>query len=205
MAVSACGSSQTQASSEPKGNFQIAVDKASFPASQTLSQHSHLVITVRNSGTKTIPDVAVTICNVSCAYPAPKGEGSSATAFGANINQPYLANPSRPLWVVDQGPGACGYSCQGGGAGAGVTAYSNTWALGKLAAGHTVRFDWAVTAVQAGRHKVAWEVAAGLNGKAKAVVNGGGMPHGTFSVNVSQKPAETYVNNDGQIVTQTQP
>lgn len=205
LAVSACGSSQNQASSEPKGNFQVAVDSASFPAAQTLAQHSHLVITVRNAGTKAIPDVAVTICNVSCAYPAPKGEGTSAQAFGADVTQPYLANPSRPLWVVDRAPGTCGYSCQDGGAGAGVTAYANTWALGRLPAGRTIRFDWAVTAVQAGRHKVAWEVAAGLNGKAKAVTNGGGLPHGTFSVDVANKPAETYVNNNGQIVTQTQP
>ena len=121
-----------------------------------------------------------------------------------------MANPSRPIWVVDQGPGACGYSCQngglggGGGQGGGVTAYSNTWALGRLAPGQTVRFDWAVTAVSAGRHTVAWEVAAGLNGKARAVnSDGGSAPHGTFAVDVSSAPPQTYVNNNGQIETTT--
>lgn len=205
LAVSACGGGQTQASAEPKGNFQVAVDGASFPASQTLAQHTHLVITVRNSGNRPIPDVAVTICNVTCAYPAPKGQGTSSQAFAANITQSYLANPSRPLWVVDRAPGRCTYSCQNGGAGAGVTAYSNTWALGRLAAGKTVRFDWAVTAVKAGHHTLAWEVAAGLAGKARAVGSGGATPHGSFTVDVANKPAQTYVNNDGQIVTQTQP
>ena len=63
------------------------------------------MIAVRNSGDKAIPDVAVTICNVTCAYPAPKGEGTSSQAFAADINQTYLANPSRPLWIVDRGPG----------------------------------------------------------------------------------------------------
>ena len=64
------------------------------------------------------------------------------------------------------------------------------------------QIDWALTAVKAGRHVVAWEVAAGLNGKAKAVVAGrGGLPHGTFTVHVGSQPPQSYVNNNGQIVT----
>ena len=199
--VAACGGGQTQASNEPKGKFPVAVDTASFPPAQKLAQKTHLVIAVRNTGHKPIPDVAVTICNVTCAYPAPKGEGTSAAAFGANISQPYVANPSRPVWIVDAAPGACRYSCQNGGPGAAVTAYANTWALGRLAPGHTARFDWAVTAVKAGRHVVAWEVAAGLNGRARAVLAGGGPPHGTFTVHVGSQPPQSYVNNNGQIVT----
>jgi hypothetical protein len=201
LALSACGGGQNQAASEPSGNFAVKVPTARFPASQHLAQHTHLVITVHNAGSKTIPDVAVTICNVTCAYPAPKGQGSSSQAFAANINQSYLANPSRPLWIIDRGPGRCGYSCQNGGQGAAVTAYANTWALGRLAPGKTARFDWAVTAVQAGHHVVAWQVAAGLNGKAKAILTNGSAPHGTFAVKVKTAPAQSYVNNNGQIVT----
>ena len=202
IAVAGCGGGQNQAAGEPNGKFPVAVDAASFPASQKLARKTHLVISVRNAGAKAIPDVAVTICNVTCAYPAPKGEGTSAAAFGSNISQPYLANSSRPIWIVNAAPGPCGYSCRNGGAGAAVTAYSNTWALGRLAPGHTARFDWALTAVKAGRHVVAWEVAAGLNGKAKAVVAGrGGLPHGTFTVHVGSQPPQSYVNNNGQIVT----
>ena len=63
-------------------------------------------------------------------------------------------------------------TCSQGGSGGAVTAYSNTWALGALAPGKTATFVWRVTAVQPGVHTVAWEVAAGLNGKAKAVQNG---------------------------------
>jgi len=204
LALSACGSGSNQAAGEPKGHFPVQVTSASFPTAQKLSQHSNLVIAIRNSGTKTIPNVAVTICNVTCAYPAPKGEGTSAAAFGQNINQQYLANSSRPVWVVDAPPGPCTYSCKSGGQGGGVTAYANTWALGKLRPGRTATFTWAVTAVQAGRHVVAWEVSAGLAGNAKAVLaNGGGLPHGTFTVNVSSKPPQTYVNNSGQIETET--
>jgi hypothetical protein len=201
LAVSGCGGGQNQAASEPSGHFTVTVSAARFPASQRLAQHTHLVIAVHNAGDKAIPNVAVTICNVTCAYPAPKGEGSSSAAFGANIDQTYLANPSRPLWVVDRAPGLCGYSCQNGGQGAAVTAYANTWALGRLAPGKTARFDWAVTAVKAGKHVLAWQVAAGLNGKAKAVLSNGSAPHGTFAVNVGTAPAQSYVNNNGQVVT----
>jgi hypothetical protein len=200
LALSACGGGQSQAAHEPGGKFTVNVSTARFPASQQISQHTHLVIAVRNTSHGTIPDVAVTICNVTCAYPAPTGEGSSAQAFAANIDQPDTANPSRPNWIVDRGPGKCGYSCQNGGPGAGVTAYSNTWALGKLRPGHTARFDWAVTAVAPGRHTVAWQVAAGLNGKARAVLSDGSQPHGTFAVHISSAPPQTYVNNNGQIV-----
>lgn len=201
-AVSACGSGQRQDVSEPKGTFPVAVATASFPASQSISQHTDLVISVRNAGSEAIPDVAVTICNVTCYFRAPKGEGPSVAAFGADVNQQYLANQSRPVWVVERGPGPCLYACQNGGAGQGVTAYTNTWALGRLEPGHTARFDWALTAVQAGTHRVAWEVAAGLNGRARATTSGrGGLPHGSFTVNVTKAPPQTYVNNNGQIVT----
>jgi len=201
LALAACGSGARQDAHEPHGRFKVAVSTATFPASQTLSEHTHLVIAVHNAGPKTIPDVAVTICNVTCAYPAPKGEGTSAKAFAQDLNQQYLANPSRPIWIVDRGPGPCGYSCQNGGQGAGVTAYSNTWALGSLRPGKTVRFDWAVTAVSPGKHVVAWEVAAGLNGRAKAVLANGSRPHGTFAVDIGQAPQQSYVNNNGQIIS----
>jgi hypothetical protein len=201
LVIAGCGGGQNQAANEPSGKFPVTVGAASFPSSQRISQHTHLVIAVHNSGSKPIPNVAVTICNVTCAYPAPKGEGSSSAAFASDISQSYLANSSRPLWVIDRAPGACGYSCANGGQGAAVTAYANTWALGRLAPGHTARFDWAVTAVSAGKHVIAWEVAAGLNGNAKAVLRNGSAPHGTFSVNVSTAPAQSYVNNNGQIVT----
>jgi hypothetical protein len=200
LAVAACGSAQRQDAHEPKGRFKVVVGRASFPDSQTLSRHTHLVIDVRNTGTKTIPDLAVTICNVTCAYPAPKGEGSSSQAFAAATAGPQGLDPA-PTWVVDGGPGPCGYSCHGGGPSAYVTADSNTWASGMLKPGRSVRFDWAVTAVSPGKHVIAWEVAAGLNGDAKAVLDDGSPPHGTFAVDVSSAPAKSYVNNNGQIIT----
>ena len=200
-ALSACGSGARQDANEPSGNFAVAVPVAHFPASQRLAERTRLVIAVRNVSGKTIPNIAVTICNITCRYPAPPGAGTNAQAFAQDLDQPYLANPSRPIWIVDRPPGPCRYSCLSGGPGGAVTAYSNTWALGALASGATATFVWGVTAVKAGTHVVAWQVAAGLNGKAKAVLPGGGTPEGAFVVKVSSAPLQEYVTSSGKVVT----
>ena len=82
-----------------------------------------------------------------------------------------------------------------------MTVDANTWALGPLKPHQTATFTWAVTAVSTGHHVVAWEVSAGLGGKAKAVLSNGSIPNGTFPVTISTAPAQSYVNNAGQIVT----
>jgi hypothetical protein len=200
--LAGCGGGSRQDASEPSGNFPVQVTAASFPSAQRLSQHSRMLLVVRNTGNKAIPNLAVTVCNVTCATPAAVGQATGAAAFGEDITQSGVADPSRPVWIVDQPPGPCGYSCANGGPGAYVTAYTNTWALGgPLKPGATATFRWGVTAVQPGRHTVAWQVAAGLNGKAKAVLSGGGRPVGTFHVVISSKPAQAYVNDQGQVVT----
>jgi hypothetical protein len=205
--LGACGSGARQDANEPNGIFHVSVT-SSFPGSQRLAQASSLVISVRNTDTKTIPDVAVTICNVTCGYSKQdlaSGYGTSVEAFAEKINYPtgQLASDSRPVWIVDQAPNpnGCQYSCQQGGPGGAVTAYANTWALGALKPNQTATFDWKVTAVKSGTHIVAWQVAAGLNGKAKARTSTGAIPQGTFDVKIAQAPAQAYVNNNGQIVT----
>lgn len=222
-ALVGCGGARQDAK-EPTGSFPVQVTAASFPASQQLSEHTHLVITVRNAGTKAIPDLTVTICNVTCQYPAPPGEGTSVAPFAQCVGpagaqcletaqQEGEANISSPVWIVDRPPGKCqgpnGYSCEQGGAGADATADSNSWQRGSpLPPGATATFDWAVTAVAPGKFVVAWELAAGQYGKAKAVIASGTSPCGrtpcgTFPVTISHAPAQSYVNDAGQVV-QTQ-
>jgi hypothetical protein len=218
--LGACGGGAAQDAHEPSGNFNVEVQTATFPANQTLSEHARLVITVVNKDKHPIPDIAVTICNRTCKYPTPKdsGQGTQSQPFAERLNMPNLAYPSRPVWIVDRAPGPhssdrcpnqvdTGYSgnnyssCSGGPGGA-VTAYSNTWALGPLQPGQTAKFEWLVTAVKAGTHVVNYVVAAGLNGKAKAVTAGGQPPEGTFTVKIRGTPAQAYVNDRGQVVEQ---
>jgi hypothetical protein len=191
--LSACGGGARQDANEPSGHFPVQVVRATFPTSQQLAQNTHLVITVRNPGNSTIPNVAVTIINPAT--------GTAAQAFSTLLPpNPQLASRSRPVWIINKAPGPCLYSCRQGGPGGAVTAYSNTWALGELRPGGVARFDWAVTAVKSGTYTVQYRVAAGLNGKAKAVPARGLPLRGNFHVTIATKPRQAYVTNSGTIV-----
>jgi hypothetical protein len=204
LALCACGGAARQDANESHGHYAVEVPNATFPSSQSLAEQSNMVITVRNADKRTIPDVAVTITDANY--------GTTSQAFGERIDtgkpnpsQPVLADASRPVWIVDDGPGVhnCPASCQAagaGGVGGGVTAYSNTWALGALRPGHSATFKWTVTAVKPGKHVVHYRVAAGLNGNAVAELAGGQPPEGTFTVTIHTTPAQSYVNDAGQIV-----
>jgi hypothetical protein len=77
----------------------------------------------------------------------------------------------------------------------------NTWACGRLRRGDERTFVWKVTAVKAGPYKLSWRVAAGLNGKAKAVAAGGGAaPSGTFTGTVSDAAPKVRIADDGKTV-----
>ena len=47
---------------------------------------------------------------------------------------------------------------------------------------------------------VHYRIAAGLNGKAKAVYAGGRPLAGTFVVDIASAPEQAYVNDAGQVV-----
>ena len=213
LAVAACGSSGGSGSSASgsgrtgsvaSGRFPVSVTAARFPRRQHLAQPTELTIAVRNTGHRTLPDVAVTICERSCTPSDRTNQGTAAQAFGYDIHAaPDTADPSRPLWIVVRGPGACHAQCHvpGGDVGASVTANSNTWALGSLAPGATARFRWALTPVVPGRHVVAWEVAGDLTGRARAVSGRGGIPRGVFTVSIASAPARVRVTPSGRVVT----
>ncbi|MEJ7785388.1 MAG: hypothetical protein WKF96_11330 [Solirubrobacteraceae bacterium] len=164
--VAGCGGGTRQDAEEPSGTFEVEVVSAKFPEQQKLARQERLVLEVRNADTKTIPNVAVTI----------------NPGFAVRSNRPDLADPNRPVWIVDDGP-------LGGG-----TAYTSTWALGALKAGESRRFVWKVTPVRSGRHEVGYRVAAGLNGKAKAQIAGGDKAEGSFNVTISDKPSQATVD-----------
>lgn len=200
MAAAACGS-QTQAASEPKGKFPVAVS-SSFPSSQRLVTRSQLVVKVTNTGHKTVPNAAVTITDGTPSHP---DMGTQVQAFNYLLNMSNVASHSRPVWVLDQAPGPCQYSCKAGGPGAAATSFSNTWALGPLKPGKTAIFDWHLTAVHPGTWVVNWRVAAGLYGNAKAVTPDGSPPRGSYTVHITQVPPRAYVNNNHKIVTTKTP
>jgi hypothetical protein len=80
------------------------------------------------------------------------------------------------------------------------TAYVNTWACGRLKPGDERSFEWSVTAVQGGPYKLKYTVAAGLDGKAKAVDSSGSRPTGVFAGTISSEAPKTRVAEDGKTV-----
>jgi hypothetical protein len=200
LALAACGSGSRQDANAPSGKFPVQVTTAKWASFQRLAQHTHLVISVRNVGTKTIPNVAISICNTTCSYPAPAGQGTSVAAFAQYLHTPQLASHSRPVWIIDRPPGPCGYSCQNGGQGAYVSADANTWQGGALKPGATAVFNWGLTSVAPGHFVVAYQVAGDLVGKAKAVLPNGLSPQGTFAVTIVRRPAQSFVNSAGKVV-----
>jgi hypothetical protein len=160
-----CGGGQRQDKNEPSGNFAVEVTGASFPAKQTLAEPTKLSIAVKNTDSKALPNVAVTV-----------------DSFSKATKDASLADPNRPVWIVDAGPAG------------GDTAYVNTWALGALAPGATRTFTWKVTAMQAGTQTVHYTISPGLNGKAK--VADVSKTSGSFTVAISKRPAQARVDPD---------
>ena len=185
-ALSGCGGGERQDANEPEGDFEVEVVEASFPDEQKLAKRSSLVIVVRNADTERIPNVAVTL-----------------DGLDYRKDDPELADQRRPQFVVNgkfkefgniedaqsQTPN-----------GIENPTYVNTWSLGPLEPGESKRFRWNVTAVQAGPYELSYEVAAGLDGKARAVDASGEAPRGIFSGTVSDDAPQTRIADDGKTI-----
>src|SRR5205814_2825523 len=94
------GSNQKQDVNEPKGTFPVAVETASFPGNQKLAKSSRMVIVVRNAGSKSVPNVSVT---VKCPGQG-QGENGGGGGFQYTTSQKGVADPNRPQFVVDKIP-----------------------------------------------------------------------------------------------------
>ena len=164
------GGSARQDADEPSGTWSVSVN-AAFPESQRLAEQETMRIRVRNTDDRALPNVAVTV-----------------SSFSERSEQAGLADPERPIWIVDSPPRG------------GDTAYTNTWALGRIPPNESKTFTWRVTPVKAGSHRIRYRVAAGLDGKAKARLSGGGVPRGTFDVSVSRAPSQSRVDPDSGAV-----
>ncbi|MEA2425896.1 MAG: hypothetical protein QOH13_2306 [Thermoleophilaceae bacterium] len=197
MSFGACGGGNKQDANEPRGNFTVDVTRASFPASQKLAEQSRMTITVKNTGEEQVPNLVVTLRSGRPGASGGGGTGSSSQdAFGYRTSQPGVADATRPTWVIDRGPD----QVQREGSGGAVTAYVNTWALGPLAKGRTKSFTWDVTPVRPGTYGIDWRVSAGLDGKAIAKLGSGRIPEGSFTVAISNKPAQATVGPNGEVI-----
>jgi hypothetical protein len=181
-----CGESERDAS-EPKRTYAVEIVSARFPRKQAVAHDTQLEVVVRNAGSRTMPNVAVTL-----------------DSFYYTSTYPRLAASKRPVWIVNTGPGAVANppveTEQVNPHGGGETSFVNTWALGPLVAGHRARFLWHVTPVKSGRHIVHYTVAAGVDGRAVAQLANGSRPVGRLVAQIAPLPPRTHVNPEtGQI------
>ena len=186
--LAGCGGGSQATAGEPSGSFDVKLSGASFPTGQSVAKPETMRLTVQNAGSRPIPNVAVTVDSFNYA--------SSFAGLAAN---------KRPIWVIEQGPGTPAkspvesqeVSIPGGG----QTAYVNTWTLGSLAANQGRTFTWKVVPVKSGTYTVHYAVAAGLAGKAKAQLAGGGAASGSFKVKIAGSPRITHVDpKTGKVV-----
>lgn len=187
LALGACGGGERQDEDEPEGSYPVEVVEARFPLDQRLARRSELRIRVRNAGSRTIPNIAVTL----------EGLGQRA----ANRN---AADPTRPVFVINGEPkevATFADSTEQAPSG-GETAYVGTWALGRLRPGEERTFRWNVTAVRPGPFRLRYRVSAGLDGRARAVAAGRRLTRGTFAGTIDSTPPDTRIAEDGRTVVE---
>jgi hypothetical protein len=182
------------------GNFQVSVTRASFPSHQQLSATTDLQLAIKNTGDKTVPDLAITI--YTGTGPHPTADGS----FSERLDNPALANPNRPIWILENdypkllGPGVTLKNLDSQPPAGAAAAQTDTFQFGPLDPGKEKAIDWRLTPAKAGSFTVQYQVAAGLQGNAKAVTQDGAPVKGQFNVTVTAKPPQTCVTGSGQVV-----
>lgn len=193
----ACGDdAPRQDAAEPSGEFAVELVSARFPAKQRLAEETDLALELRNPGSDPVPNLVVTVRT---------GNGEGTGPFSLRSEQPGLSSPSRPAWILENGypkaaaPGERGLDALPGGTSA---ARTNTFAFGPLESGESTELVWRVTPIEPGEYTVAYEVAASLNGKAKAVSEGGDPVGGRFDVTISEQVPRIEVTGAGDVVIQ---
>jgi hypothetical protein len=196
--LSACGGDPPrQDAAEPSGDFPVEVVAAKFPTEQRLAQTSDLRLEISNSGSEEVPDLAVTIKT---------GDEPASGPFDVRSDQPGLADPNRPVWILEEGypklltPEFDQSHLDDAPTAGSAAAQTNTFSFGPLPAGESKDIVWRVTPVQPGTYTVHYELAAGLGGKAKAVTDDGSPVEGEFVVTITDKPPRASVDGSGEVV-----
>ena len=198
--LSACGGDKPrQDADEPAGDFPVAVTSAKFPTDQRLAETRDLRLEVENTGDEQVPDLAVTIYT---------GDVKAGGSFSVRSDQAGLADPNRPVWILENGfpklasHGETAAELDAAPSAGAEAAQTDTFSFGPLGPGESKDIVWRVTPVVAGAYTVHYELAAGLNGKAKAVDADGGPVEGKFAVEISDKPPAASVDDAGNVVIQ---
>jgi len=179
-----------------EADYPVEVIAAEFPPRQRLAETTDLELAFENTGSDEIPNLVVTIFT---------GDQKADGSFNIRSEQEGLADPNRPVWILENDypkivEPTSGDLDEAPTAGA-ETASTNTYSFGELAPGDTIRTVFRVTPVVGGTYTVNYEVAAGLDGKAKAVTDTGEPVEGEFVATILTKPPAAAVDEQGNVVS----
>jgi hypothetical protein len=209
--LASCGGGETQDATIPSGSFPVQVTQAKFANHQKLAATNYLQLGIRNAGNEAIPDLAVTINTVaegqrnlkSPAYSTGSGQGS----FNIRVDEPHLAFPYRPVWILEEDypkvvkPGQPLKALAKTPTSGAASAATDTFQFGSIKPDQSKDIAWRVTPVRTGTFTVRYQVSASLTGKAKAVTPDGGPVKGEFVVTISGKPPQSCVTGSGKVTT----
>lgn len=159
--LTACGGESAEVRDASDGRPFAVSARASFEKDQRLANVEELRITVKNEDTRALPDVGVALSGLSRSIPA------------ADNGAGRVADPRRPIWVVDAPPAG------------GTTAYVGTWALGRLAPGASKTFRWQLTPTVAGKHTIRWRAVAALDENGPVRAAAGDRTSGRLAVDIA--------------------
>lgn len=195
LALSACGGGEERRDvEEPEATFPVRVVDAEFPIRQRLAEPVDLSITVENTGDQAIPDLTITVVTRD----PEQDNGVARGSFLTRSEQEDLEDPNQPVWILEHGWPRVDDESQPAGA---EVAQTNTFAFGALRPGERRRAVWRVTPTRGGTFVVTYRIAAGTEGRARAVdENGQSPPSGMFQPTVSTEAPQTRVDDDGNVV-----
>lgn len=198
------GGGERQDENEPAGRYPVEVVEAKFPEKQKLAKRSRMEIRVKNVGKRVIPNVSVTVSDF---------DRQLKKAGEPDKNDPSVADPKRPVFVVNKSPleflrkpsksqkSLVDREVDPPAGDDKKPAFVDTYSLGRLRPGRTAVFRWNITAVHPGPYRLRYVVAAGLHGRAKAVLAAGGAADGDFNGTIERKAPEASVDpDDGETV-----
>lgn len=136
--LAGCGASEDTVGGDGDAPFAIAATATLEPVQRLGSSYS-MRLTIVNKDHRSLPTVGVTVTGFSRAIAA--GDDGAGR----------VADPRRPIWVVDAPPRGAS------------TAYRDTWSSGPLRAGERKTFVWSISPVRPGRHAIRWRIGAGLD------------------------------------------
>ena len=192
--VAGCGGGTRQDANERIATYTVAVVHASFPAVQSVARPAVMALGGAQHEHR----------------PRSRTSRSQMDSFNYVSNYPDLAANKRPIWVVEQGPGAIpkrpraepGHQPPGRRS----DRLRQHLGAGPLPPGHTRIFAWRVTPVKPGVYTVHYTIAAGLAGNSKARTATGAIPHGHFTVAIAPRPPSKHIDPDtGQLAPGTYP